>query len=216
MSRKTREEKPFTTGDIARYCYVTQVGVLKWIKSGKLKAYSTPGGHYRILQRDFKHFLEHYEMPIDERFFTDSVKKILVVDDDSTEVEMIIQTLTQDNTNYRFASARDGYEAGLQIAAFQPDLVILDIKTPQPDGSEMCRQIKSHPSTQHISILGLTGITENGTAKRILTGGADAYLSKPLDPDLLKTEVRKLVGFTKRKEDIFEHFQRSTGNGEGT
>ena len=43
----------FTTSEVATYCAVTNDGVLKWIKSGKLRAFSTPGGHYRVSAEDF-------------------------------------------------------------------------------------------------------------------------------------------------------------------
>ena len=43
-----QEKKPLTTGQIAQYCHVTHRGVLKWVESGKLKAYRTPGKHSRV------------------------------------------------------------------------------------------------------------------------------------------------------------------------
>ena len=55
----------FTTSEVARYCAVTNDGVLKWIKSNKLRAFSTPGGHYRVSAEDFRAFLEKYEIPVD-------------------------------------------------------------------------------------------------------------------------------------------------------
>ena len=58
---------PLTTGEAAKYCYVSQATVVNWIKQGKLPAYSTPGGHYRILLPDFLLFLENHGMPVDPR-----------------------------------------------------------------------------------------------------------------------------------------------------
>ena len=74
----------FTTSEVANYCAVTNDGVLKWIKSGKLRAFSTPGGHYRVSAEDFRSFLEKYEIPIDESFFRGSERRrtVLVVDDE--------------------------------------------------------------------------------------------------------------------------------------
>jgi len=60
--------KPLTTGDVARYCQVSKVAVLNWIKRGKLQAYVTPGGHHRIDRMEFKTFLLKYGMPFDEDF----------------------------------------------------------------------------------------------------------------------------------------------------
>ena len=60
--------RPLTTGDVARYCHVTPQAVLKWIKAGKLQAYSTPGGQHRVEQRTFVEFLHEYEMPVPAEF----------------------------------------------------------------------------------------------------------------------------------------------------
>ena len=69
MTLQSIPAKPLTTGDIANYCHVSSVAVLKWIKAGKLKAYRTPGGHHRISLEEFRAFLEKYRMPIHEEFF---------------------------------------------------------------------------------------------------------------------------------------------------
>lgn len=196
------DEKPLTTGEVARYCHVTYAGVIKWIKNGKLKAYSTPGGHYRILRDDFKNFLQRYNMPIDDSIFSDHTKKILVVDDEVLIVEFIIQSLKKDYENYVFASAGDGYEAGRQVATFKPDLVILDIKMPKLDGFEVCRQMKSNSETENIKILGITGYTENGNIEKMLASGADHCLTKPLNVEELTLYVRKLLGLAGNKEDV--------------
>ena len=58
-----------TASDVARYCGVTSGTVSRWIKGDKLKAYTTPGGHYRIRKQDFREFLEASGLPIDERYF---------------------------------------------------------------------------------------------------------------------------------------------------
>jgi two-component system OmpR family response regulator len=61
----TSQDDPITTGQAAEYCHVTRATVVNWIKKGKLKAYTTPGGHFRIPVPDFLAFLKSYGMPID-------------------------------------------------------------------------------------------------------------------------------------------------------
>ena len=63
VNMEMENQRPLTTGDVARHCYVTNVAVLKWIRSGKLKAYRTPGGHCRIKREDFRAFLDNHGMP---------------------------------------------------------------------------------------------------------------------------------------------------------
>ena len=64
-----------TSRDIAAYCQVSKSTVLEWIKSGRLKAFSLPSGHYRIDRKDFRDFLERWDMPIKGRLFENEIKK---------------------------------------------------------------------------------------------------------------------------------------------
>jgi excisionase family DNA binding protein len=57
--------KILTTSDIARHCGVSRKSVIRWIEQGRIKAYRTPGGHYRIQQTNFLDFLEQFDMPTD-------------------------------------------------------------------------------------------------------------------------------------------------------
>lgn len=60
-----REENVrLTSQDIAVYCQVSKSTVLKWVKSGTLKAFKLPSGHYRIDKKEFREFLERWHMPI--------------------------------------------------------------------------------------------------------------------------------------------------------
>jgi len=65
-----KNERPLTTGEVAKYCHVSRVTVVEWIKAGKLDAYSLPGGHRRIPTEVFIAFLQRYKMPIHEEFFS--------------------------------------------------------------------------------------------------------------------------------------------------
>jgi excisionase family DNA binding protein len=185
-------DRLLTTSEVANYCQVTNDGVVKWIKARKLKAYSTPGGHYRIRKSDFKEFLGRYGMPVDPEFFAEEKKRILVVDDETTIIEIITQALG-DATSYQLNSARDGYEAGLKIGTFRPDLIILDVMMPQMDGIEVCKRIKANPDTETIKVLAITGHPEEGNIDKAYRNGADLCLIKPLQMDHLRREVSRLL-----------------------
>lgn len=65
MPKKTyRLNLRLTSRDIANYCQVSKSTVLEWIKSGRLKAFRLPSGHYRIDKKDFREFLEKWNMPV--------------------------------------------------------------------------------------------------------------------------------------------------------
>jgi excisionase family DNA binding protein len=77
----TDDHKPYTTGEIAALCHVTINAVKKWIASGKLSAFRTPGGHYRISREEFLVFLKKYKMEVKEALFPEH-PKVLIVDDE--------------------------------------------------------------------------------------------------------------------------------------
>ena len=185
-------DRLLTTSEVANYCQVTNDGVVKWIKARKLKAYSTPGGHYRIRKSDFKEFLGRYGMPLDPEFFSEEKKRILIVDDEPTILDVLTQALG-DLATYQVTAARDGYEAGLKIGTFRPDLVILDVMMPQMNGIEVCKRIKANPDTETIKIVAITGHPEEGNLDKAYRSGADLCLIKPLQMDHLRREVSRLL-----------------------
>jgi excisionase family DNA binding protein len=69
--RNYRRNVRLTSRDIAIYCQVSKSTVLEWIKSGRLKAFRLPSGHYRIDKKEFRAFLEKWDMPINTWLFDD-------------------------------------------------------------------------------------------------------------------------------------------------
>jgi excisionase family DNA binding protein len=76
LKKKFLQEKvKLTSSDIAAYCQVSKSTVLAWIKSDRLKAYSLPGGHFRIDKEDFGNFLKKWNIPIKGWPFEETEKK---------------------------------------------------------------------------------------------------------------------------------------------
>jgi len=189
--KMSSHKNSYTTGQAAKYCHVTPVAVFKWIKAGRLKAFQTPGRHYRIPPEELVRFMEKYQMPIPDELIHLQTKRILVVDDDKTVVDVITRGLEQDEYNYEIELAYDGFEAATQLFEFKPDLVILDIKMPGLDGFSVCRRIRNNPQTKDIKILGITAYLDK--VEEFLECGADDCLIKPLRLEELKARVAQLL-----------------------
>ena len=185
----------FTTSEVAGYCAVTNDGVLKWIKSGKLRAFSTPGGHYRVSAEDFRSFLEKYDIPVDESFFSGDRKErsVLVVDDEPNIREIVRRLLKELEPELRVEEACDGYEASIKIGSMQPDLVIMDVMMPRVDGISLCKSIRDNPKTQGIKVLAITAFPEQDNVKKMYDAGADLCLIKPLQFEHFRLEVMRLL-----------------------
>ena len=187
-----RRRRALTTGQMAEYCQVRPATVFNWIKEGKLKAYSTPGGHYRVRLEEFRDFLAKYNMPIDEDFFIPPGNRVLIVDDEPSVVEFIEEALGGEEFHYQFERASDGYEAGLKVASFEPNLVILDLVMPRVDGFEVCRRIKNDSLSRGTRVLVVTGYPEE--VDRAKECGADDYLIKPFKVEEIRQKVSALLG----------------------
>lgn len=185
----------FTTSEVARYCAVTNDGVLKWIKSGKLRAFSTPGGHYRIAADDFRAFLDKFDIPMDESFFRgeETRRSVLVVDDEADIREIVRRVLQELDPELVVEEASDGYEAGIKIGGLNPDLVIMDVRMPRVDGLSLCRSIRENPDTRDIKVLAITAFPEQDNIKKMYDAGADLCLIKPLQFEHFRLEVVRLL-----------------------
>lgn len=182
-----------TTGAVAAHCHVSPETVVNWIRQGKIKAFSTAGGHRRIHVEDFQGFLEAYGMPAWEvEGGISSKPRILIVDDEIEIVTLIGRTLS-DTGKYELATAGDGFEAGIQVVEFLPDLMILDLMMPYLNGFKVCRMIKDNPKTKHIIVLVVTGHPQGGNMERALDCGAEFCMAKPFSLVELVRKVDELL-----------------------
>lgn len=194
MNAENDKKVPLTTGEIAKYCHVTHRGVLKWVESGKLKAYRTPGKHSRVSIEDFLSFLKEYNMPVPAELQPASLlKKVLIVDDDHGIVYSLRRILMMEN-KYNIETAFDGFEAGKKFTAFQPDLMILDIHMPALDGFQVYASIRNDPDNKNTKILIISGVNDPKEIQKITDLGADGFLQKPFSNEALKQHITQALG----------------------
>lgn len=198
MQGKRKKKTVISTGVVVAHCQVSYDTVKNWIHMGKLPAYATPGRRHLIRLEDFHTFLKTYGMPPYEG--AESRKRKLLVVDDEADLVKAICAFFERTGQYACASAVDGFEAGMQVMRFGPDVVILDLIIPRLNGIEVCRKIKTIPDTQHILVLAITGHPEDRNVEKVLEAGADAYLMKPFTLETLKQQV----------EQVFEEHRRTS------
>ena len=130
-------------------------------------------------------------------------KPLVLVVDDHEDIRNYIRLRLQ--ALYQIEEAEGGLEAWQKTQEQLPDLVISDILMPDLNGLELCRRIKSDPMTSHIPVILLTA--KGNTTAQIdgLEAGADAYLAKPFDPELLMARMRNLL---QAHERLQKHFQQ--------
>ncbi len=182
----------FSTFKAADYCNSSDSSIKRFINSGKLKAYKTPGGHYRILKDDLLSFMKENYIPIPEK--REIVrKKILVVDDDEQVREGMAKHLRLNGHNFDVTTAEDGFEAGILFTQFVPDLIVLYLMMPHTDGFNVCKKINSNPMIKNTKILVITGYANEKNVKKAYECGADKVLAKPIEKEELLNEINSLI-----------------------
>ncbi len=127
-------------------------------------------------------------------------QKILVIDDNVTNVELIDAYLSA--ADYDVVTAYNG-KIGLDFALREaPDLVLLDIMMPELDGYQVCAQLKNNEKTQFIPIIIITALTDIEDKIKGLNAGADDFLTKPLNKHELMARVRSLLRIKSLHDDL--------------
>jgi signal transduction histidine kinase/DNA-binding NarL/FixJ family response regulator len=117
-------------------------------------------------------------------------EKVLVVEDNESLRTYLRQIF---NRNYRVFTAADGKE-GLSVALREiPELIISDVMMPDKDGFQFCEDIKRNELTSHIPVILLTARTDNDSILEGLHLGADDYIPKPFDIDILEARMQNLI-----------------------
>jgi DNA-binding response OmpR family regulator len=117
--------------------------------------------------------------------------KILIIDDELDLVEMV--TLRLEANGYQVIFACDGQEGLGKARNEKPDLIILDLMLPKIDGYKVCRLLKFDEKYKKIPIILFTARAQESDIRVGEDVGADAYLTKPFEPDILLAKVAQLL-----------------------
>lgn len=144
-------------------------------------------------------------------------KPVLLVIDDNRDIQQLIRQLL--GTDYNIITAGNGKDGVRMAAKYTPDLVVCDVMMPVMDGLECCRRIKSEVSTSHIPVLMLTACSMDEQRIQGYDSGADGYLSKPFNADVLRSRCASLIANRKRikvlwQEETTVRVKEKTTNGD--
>jgi excisionase family DNA binding protein len=185
-------EKIYTTYQIGKFCQVNIRTVIRWIETNKLKAYSTPGGHRRVKWSDLISFLTQNRMPIPKELEDARKKKILVVDDDPDFLEIVTKIL-QKIPDTDIKTTASGFDAGVYVAEWYPDLILLDFLIPDLDGFEVTKKIRGNARLKKIPILAVTSITDPVELDRVKNCGVNAVITKPVESESFIKKIDRFL-----------------------
>ena len=126
-----------------------------------------------------------------------SGEKILIVDDNPTNLKLVAYLMTANG--YEVTTALDADAALAAIERNPPRLILMDLQLPGTDGLELTRRLKANPTTRSIIVIAVTAYAMKGDEDRAMAAGCDDYVTKPID-------TRGLP------ETIAKHLQRTPGS----
>ena len=127
---------------------------------------------------------------------------VLVVDDDANNLRMASRILV--SNGMRASCVRSGTDALRLLGSTKelPDLILLDIHMPGPNGFETLEAIRSDDGTKGIPVIFLTADEDAGTETRGLMAGAMDFITKPFVPEVLLTRVNHIIELTRLQNDL--------------
>jgi excisionase family DNA binding protein len=177
------EKDIFTTYDAARICNANIASIKNWIAKGLLKAFRTPGGHYRIKRRDLQLFIQKYNMPnpFSDRF----EKKVYLLDPEPEFLKKVAGAL-EDHVVSQYT---DPIEAALCIGLDRPDLLVLEVELGAVNGEAFIDMIFNNPETKNIRIIVHTSLDDQVTIMRLRKKGVADIISKDASVKDLKAQL---------------------------
>jgi len=181
----------FTTGEAAKICKVSQQTIIRCFDNGQLKGFRVPGSKFRRIPREqLFMFMRDNGIPTDA--LETGKRKVLVVDDDPDLVELIVSVLEEDG-RFETKVANNGFEAGMMVKEYRPDLIVLDVMLPDINGKEVCVRVRGDQSLENVRIICISGMVERDKIRELKEAGADDFLQKPFETDALIDRMCRLL-----------------------
>jgi excisionase family DNA binding protein len=166
----------FTTGEAAKICKVSQQTIIRCFDSGQLKGFRVPGSRFRRIPRDVLYkFMKDNGIPTDA--LESGRRKALVVDDDVELVELITDVLDADG-RFEVRTANNGFDAGMMVKEYKPDILVLDVMLPDINGRDVCERVRSDSTLDDVQIICISGMVEADKIDDLKKAGANDFVQK--------------------------------------
>ena len=192
MEKKRKRIKIYSALEVANICGVVNQTAINWIKNGSLKAFTTPGGQYRVYAEHLVDFLKERGMKVpaevleslNDGFVND--KKVLIINTDRVAIKEMRDALSESLPGYLFISAVTSFDADRLLMAEKPEVIILSESFKELTVENLYDTISSRRDYEKPAIIFIA--EENSTAKE--SKKADLFLHQPVDIDRLVEFIR--------------------------
>jgi signal transduction histidine kinase/ligand-binding sensor domain-containing protein/DNA-binding response OmpR family regulator len=138
---------------------------------------------------------------VNEQVLQEQEQPIILVAEDETDIQQYIFDIL--SPSFKVITASNGKEGLAKALETIPDLIVSDIMMPEMDGIELCRTLKSHKDTSHIPIILLTALSDMAHHVQGIQEGADVYLPKPFNSQLLLVHIHNLINSRNKLKELY-------------
>ncbi|MBR2434772.1 MAG: response regulator [Lentisphaeria bacterium] len=191
------KNKLLKTNDAAHYLGVSRSSLTNWIKQGLISGGVTPGGHYRFTIAELDEFavrrgLTRSGGAAPAVSAEEEPVKILVVDDDEAFREFVHDAL-EEFQGYELREAGDGLQGAMLIGSWRPDLLILDIRMPNMNGTELLKLIRQDEANSGMRVIIASAHLSPELKGELEALSADILLDKPVRLAKLVAAIQKMA-----------------------
>jgi CheY-like chemotaxis protein len=185
-----KENVCFTTGQVSKILGISEKTVRNYCDRGKLRCEQTLITNYRKIRREHLiSFLKENGLPL-ELIEKESEKKILIVDDEETILEIMLEFLSKAFPKAIIETATDGYDACIKAGVLIPDIIVLDLQLPKADGFEVCKSIRQVEYTKHAEIIVVSAYLDDENKRKLKEFGVNHMMVKPFKHEELVMTVK--------------------------
>jgi excisionase family DNA binding protein len=193
MSKAKPNDPLLTTHQVAQLLGAEPSSVIRWYDKGILTGWRTPGGHRRIRASSVRAYLRSKNIPIPvelggvedappvrETKPSTGLRRLMWVDDDASFLLGVSRALRAYEDQVESMLLDDPIEALVELAGFQPHMLVLDVRMPGLDGLQVCRSLKHRDDCDDLAIMLVSGHLDDDTIAMAKEAGANAVLNKPV------------------------------------
>ncbi|MBQ3024883.1 MAG: response regulator [Spirochaetaceae bacterium] len=199
MSKDSNKTIVYSALEVANICGVVNQTAINWIRNGYLKAFSTPGGQYRIYLEDLVDFMKDRNMKIPTELLEASQQKksisasILIVDDDRGLNQVVTKFIEKEIPDLSIFQAFDGFEAGAIMAEKKPNIILLDLDLPGVNGEDLFKKINASEEFGKPVVCVMTALKDETVLDRLKDNGVENFFIKPLNLVEISDTVKDLI-----------------------
>ena len=181
-----------TTWEAGRYANLSVSTIKNWVRKGGLKAYKTPGGHYRIRVRDLDRFLVSRGIPLPVAVKQGGKRLLALVPE---TMKGTFDAVDKWAERLHVFMVSTGFDAGMALLEFQPHILLVDLDAPEWDGMAVCRRVLASSKTPPVKVMAMTVDTTVEKLEELYSAGVIECFSAPLDPLKFKSFLKRLAPY---------------------